>query len=149
MDRRFSCMEQRQKIEPFCCTIQEQSLQTTQPMPKPTLSWSQVVAEVKVPAITAKDLSTERMKLDDTTFTGSTSLDIETDKSPEGFVFTSVCDGRASKKYISDSSMFSQGDDRMFSHSPSLPPYLVIKVQNVSVLHSSLVSTVSLTYIHL
>lgn len=149
MDQRFSCMEQRQKTESFCCTIQEQSLQTTQPMPKHTLSWSQVVAEVKVPAITAKDLSTERMKFDDTTFTGSTSLDIETDKSPEGFVPTSVYEGRASRKYISDSSLFAQGDDRMFSHSPSLPPYLVIKVQNVSVLHSSLFSTVSLSYIHL
>ncbi|KAG2205096.1 hypothetical protein INT47_002190 [Mucor saturninus] len=116
-NRRLSCASP-QKIttnQPFNCVIQNQSQNTPS---ERALSWSQVVA------LTSE--SSEKLVTDDKS-TMSTSLDVTADI----VLFNPDAEGRTSRKYISESAVLTQGDNRLFSPTPVLPSYMVIKVLNV------------------
>lgn len=135
LDLRSNYISQRQQLlsHPFNCSTQEkqQNHQTNEDRSmsqKSPLSWSQVVAEVKE---TTERISPNIEPIESVSLNNTPSEKISSSVYPVNSLANSNA-GRMLTKYISDSPLFANVDNHKFSATPSPPPYMVIKVQNVS-----------------
>lgn len=133
LNQRLSCIDQGQDSSenPFGFISHDNngnssSYKNQTMTPKSSLSWSQVVAEVKDET---EKMSNESQPKESTPSSEGTDNEIYSVNTLQ--VSTNV--PRNTAKYISGSLLFTNGDNnRTFSESPVSRPYMVIKVQNVS-----------------